>query len=345
MKKHDYTVQFVTPAFLGNAEQNAQWRAPPFKTMLRQLWRILKAKECNFDSTVLQKKEAAVFGGATDSEGTKSSVRLKLSKWSAGTKTVWDSNDPVVLHPNVTRPVGSQLYLGYGPLKSNNGTTSLKNNAAIQEGDKAEFSLIIPEDSERDFSAVMQLANYFATVGGRSRHGWGSASFTVRGIENSSDKIVESLDLEKYSANLEECLKYDWPTALGSDDKGLLFWTSKALQNSWGDAMLEIATVKIAFRTQFNFIGGMGGPLEQRHILSYPVTHHGTRSFYRNARLPNQLRFKVYKTNEAKYKTVAFHFPVKTPDVVGRSASVPEQIDTWKQVHKKMDELMLRSKP
>jgi hypothetical protein len=31
MKKLEYTVSFTTPAFLGNAEQQTQWRTPPFK--------------------------------------------------------------------------------------------------------------------------------------------------------------------------------------------------------------------------------------------------------------------------------------------------------------------------
>jgi hypothetical protein len=31
MIKLEYQVQFNTPAFLGNAEQDGQWRTPPFK--------------------------------------------------------------------------------------------------------------------------------------------------------------------------------------------------------------------------------------------------------------------------------------------------------------------------
>lgn len=31
MQKLTYRVSFVTPAFLGNAEQTGQWRVPPFK--------------------------------------------------------------------------------------------------------------------------------------------------------------------------------------------------------------------------------------------------------------------------------------------------------------------------
>lgn len=30
MKKLEYTVRFTTPAFLGDAEQQAQWRMLPF---------------------------------------------------------------------------------------------------------------------------------------------------------------------------------------------------------------------------------------------------------------------------------------------------------------------------
>lgn len=35
MKELRYTVRFNTPAFLGNAEQAAQWRTPPLKEMIQ----------------------------------------------------------------------------------------------------------------------------------------------------------------------------------------------------------------------------------------------------------------------------------------------------------------------
>lgn len=46
-----YQVSFNTPAFLGNAEQQAQWRTPPFKALLRQWWRVVKAPEVNSTAT------------------------------------------------------------------------------------------------------------------------------------------------------------------------------------------------------------------------------------------------------------------------------------------------------
>jgi CRISPR-associated protein Cmr1 len=38
-----YRLTFLTPAFLGNAEQSAQWRTPPIKALLRQWWRVVYA--------------------------------------------------------------------------------------------------------------------------------------------------------------------------------------------------------------------------------------------------------------------------------------------------------------
>jgi CRISPR-associated protein Cmr1 len=38
MVKQTYIVRFVTPAFLGNVEQQGQWRTPPFKALRKQRW-------------------------------------------------------------------------------------------------------------------------------------------------------------------------------------------------------------------------------------------------------------------------------------------------------------------
>lgn len=45
MQELTYKVTFTTPAFLGNAEQSAQWRTPPFKALLRQWWRVVYAAD------------------------------------------------------------------------------------------------------------------------------------------------------------------------------------------------------------------------------------------------------------------------------------------------------------
>lgn len=47
MRELTYQVSFNTPAFLGNAEQQDQWRTPPFKPMLRQSWRRVRAADAS----------------------------------------------------------------------------------------------------------------------------------------------------------------------------------------------------------------------------------------------------------------------------------------------------------
>ncbi|PZP56463.1 MAG: hypothetical protein DI596_10305, partial [Azospira oryzae] len=48
MTERGYTVRFLTPAFLGDAEQNARWRTPPFKHLLREWWRVAYAADRRF---------------------------------------------------------------------------------------------------------------------------------------------------------------------------------------------------------------------------------------------------------------------------------------------------------
>lgn len=58
--------------------------------------------------------------------------------------------------------------------------------------------------------------------------------------------------------------------------------------------MRKLARLKIELRTQFKFTTGKDASQpEDRHWLSYPVTHHSVKDWGGNARLPNSLRFKV----------------------------------------------------
>ena len=100
------------------------------------------------------------------------------------TGDVWRSQvvDAKVKHPEVRPPVGSLLYLGYGPLKTVSVSTGgrrdyatvLKGKAAIQSGETAKLSIAAPESAVADIRAALALLNAYGAVGGRSRNGWGS---------------------------------------------------------------------------------------------------------------------------------------------------------------------------
>ena len=64
MKTFRYRLSFTTPAFLGNASQQAQWRTPPVKALLRQWWRVAVAQEMGYCVERLRQRENQLFGTA-----------------------------------------------------------------------------------------------------------------------------------------------------------------------------------------------------------------------------------------------------------------------------------------
>lgn len=361
MVKQSYTVCFVTPAFLGNWEQQGQWRTPPFKALLRQWWRVAAAKDYGYNHERLREAEGRLFGNAwIENDFRKSEVRLRLDRWSKAKESKIPKLGSVC-HPEVThaalpacpdgkgRMIEAGLYLGYGPIQ--------KTNAAIQADDRAELHLAYPEGLTA-LADVFQLMHWFGALGGRSRNGWGS--LLLEGGELKSLEALNQSDLllEKLARPLKECLDCDWPHAIGQDDQGLLVWASKKPHNTWREAMMELARTKIEFRTNLAFAKGKG-ELEQRHVLAYPVTNHSVNEWekykvawapgLRNGRLANQLRFKVTKTEEDRYQGIVYHLPCGIPTELLNALSktdrnwiVGQQLGVWQSVHAVLDQQMQR---
>ncbi len=99
MKKYTFKIRFLTPAFLGDAEQAGRWRTPPIKALLRQFWRIAYAADLKFDVAVerMRTEEGLLFGnawlktrkndGPEEAAFTKSLVRIRLDRWDPGKET------------------------------------------------------------------------------------------------------------------------------------------------------------------------------------------------------------------------------------------------------------------
>lgn len=335
MKTLEYELRFLTPAFLGNAEQSAQWRTPPIKALLRQWWRVVWAAENGFSNDVaaMRREEGLLFGVASDGEGDsrKSRIRLRLDRWDEGRLTAWQAL-PTVSHPEVRFAVGSDLYLGYGPLTLPKGAKgpALKANAAIQAAESAMFSLAAPDTDTPALERALALMHGFGTLGGRSRNGWGSFVLMPQG---DSGPLALDLSLRAW----RDCLDRDWPHAIGRDDKGPLLWQT-APQPDWKSLMKTLAVVKIGLRTQFVFTTGKNAPNpEDRHWLSYPVTNHSVQPWGGNARLPNSLRFKVRRDAQdpKKLRGVIFHVPCLPPPAFHPDRKAIEGV--WQRVHAFLD--------
>ena len=342
MKLLHYRLRFATPAFLGNAEQDGQWRTPPIKALLRQWWRVAYSagQASPVNVAAMRTAEGRLFGVAADGEGDsrKSQIRIRLSRWDKGRMSTWSGQDSErVRHPEVKNPVGAQLYLGYGPLVFSQGQTALKARAAIQAGEDALLGLAFPSGLESArLDQALWLLHHYGTLGGRSRNGWGS--FGLVPADADTPALDGALD-EKLVADWQQALRADWPHALGRDTRGPLIWQTAALPD-WSAVMRRLAETKIGLRTQFKFFPQVRPPHAKpldRHWLSYPITNHGTSAWDRQARLPNSLRFKVRTERDGKLRGMIFHMPCMPPQkIFSPDLQVIERV--WHRVHEFLDQ-------
>ena len=338
MLKREFEIRLDSPAFLGDAEQKGVWRTPPIKAMLREWWRVAAAPEHGYHHEQLRQIEGKLFGNAwLENDFSKSLVRMALEHWNTGKMTSL-GNDITVAHPEVKdrntgkpRDVGSQLYLGYGPLIFQQGA-KIKSGAALQLGETNTLSLAYPDDSAQKIEQTLQLIDWFGTLGGRSRNGWGSL-----GLSGQSALTRQHATLTGVLRPLADCLKLDWPHAIGQDSQGPLIWESGAPFNDWQAAMKFLAQTKIGFRTHLGFTTGKGSSqVEGRHIVAYPVTNHDVRGWGGQARLANQLRFKLFRDTAGQLRARIYHTPHKSPLASGMNEA--QECSVWQKIHRWLDD-------
>ena len=371
MQRMTYRIRFLTPAFLGNAEQSGQWRTPPFKALLRQWWRVVWAANRSYpeDTAEMRQDEGRLFGNAwIKDDFRKSAVRLRLRTWNGGRATGerwrFDHDDrashasrrpddrrtagqretdgnATIRHPEVDRSIDPLLYLGYGPLVFKGGTV-LKSKAAIQAGETAELSITAPRAEIDDLRAALALMHAYGTVGGRSRNGWGSFAVEPSDGTAGSDapRIAPPADegaaARRCVRPWEDALKLDWPHAIGRDGTGPLVWRTAESYVDWKALMRDLAILKIGLRTMFVFPNSR--PPNDRHWLSYPVTNHNFGA-WNNLRLPNSLRFKVRPDPDdpKRLRGVVFHVPCLPPKEFGSDEHAIRNV--WRMTHQLLDEL------
>lgn len=370
MKALEYTVSFATPAFLGNSQQQAQWRTPPFKALLRQWWRITAAKAHHYEHRSMRESEGDLFGNAwlTDAQGRpsyrKSRVSLRLDYWDRGNlaSQAWPGGPmkSVATTANGKGSVRADLYLGFGPVRPQSKKerrTSITIVGAIGT-DRTAVLRLFPDESEEVRKAI-QLIAWFGTIGGRSRNGWGSLSFVstngsphITPVPKGNDPMLQAVGRE-----WSQCLDIDWPHALGMQEGRPLIWLSKP-HDTWREAMGCLANVRVEVRRTAkslvgpNYIGGI-------HLLGYPAGRKWEVQEFKKdhpyggnkeGRLATQLRFKVCATPEGLV-AVVFHLPHRFPDVLRDRLSREQQRwledheqRVWEAVHKTLNG-MSRIKP
>lgn len=349
-----------TPAFLGDAEQRAEWRTPPLKAALRHWWRVASARAHDYNWTELLAREGELFGQAFGDHGRQARLRLALDGWTPGSGSSW-GQDNRVRHPEVDGrgQVGAQLYLGYGPLGYSNGETRLqRKRTALEPGQTAELDVRVRGPRSEDLlDEALRLFAWFGTVGGRSRNGWGSLH-----VESSHVPVLldgegalsgeAKATLRKVPADLATAVagddgsaRRDWAHGVGTDEGRVLVWRTRepfAIRD-WRLVVRSLAEAKIAMRTALSLHGVPRGQAAPRHLLAYPVTNHHVNGWGKQGRLANQLRFKVVRANDKLYG-LAVHLPCALPSEMERRLPPDDRerlqgaaLDTWRRVHDALD--------
>ena len=362
MRELTYQVSFNTPAFLGNSEQQAQWRTPPFKALLRQWWRVVKAPQLDrpFNVDELRTAENLLFGTASNDgpdQSRRSLVRFRLKHWEAGQlgNEKWPHREMRNIQVGQGQ-VRADVYLGFGPVapastKLNRPAPALERFALDPEKQQNElavgFDLKASDIQIEEVRRAFSLASWFGGIGSRSRNGWGAISF--------QDGFTSRLPLNLVDANglcqpFARCFQHDWPHAIGSDTVGPLIWVGcrrDAPFKNWREAVYFLATLRRDIRgaaKQF----GRNQDISANQLIAYPVTKANNTRWGNDARIAGSLRLKVIKTGLG-YVPVAVHLPTAIPQVLFQELSSADQrwvkenqIDIWAAAHKAIDENMNR---
>jgi CRISPR-associated protein Cmr1 len=354
-KKLKLDCEIVTPMFLGNAEQEAEWRSAPFKGLLRYWFRVTQPNAR--DPQELFKKEARIFGAAGDTgnDGNgKSPIKIMVRASSNSTPRCDPFQDlKPIQHPECTsdrNPNGNinpLLYLaGMGLMRGQRVLHSY-----FPPGSPFQLIFEHPNALTEELKIVFTLIQTFSAIGARCRNGWGS----FRVINADPDISIEEKTevLRRVTRDWESAFEKDYPNCLGKDEKPLLWKTADSYDN-WGNAMRELADVYVGVRARkvdrFGPLNpdGQQNP-DERHLLGFPLTHHMAKqgqNWGSGGRHASPLRFFVhYKDGE--YKGFVLHLPhahsKEMPFPNQRRKPLSWQIEVWKEVHNKLDHLMPRA--
>ena len=368
-EKLEYEVTFITPAFLGNAEQKGQWRTPPFKALLRRWWRIMEAADCGYDWRELRRREGLLWGNAflekedlpedmrrgRKNGHCRSLVSLRFACWNEGTlgNDFWEHEKFERINAGGKFDIPADLYLGYGPVLSkkvpNKGKSHrveyLQNEPAIRAGDSNRLRLTFRDAGLAPMlRSLMWLIDQFGTLGSRADNAWGSLHVT-------GAQKPDNLTLPV--RNWDSCLNLDWAHAIGRDNRGPLVWDTKPL-GSWKEAIEALARLKAKIRSaakkQIYHGPGVTGAL----LLGYPAgpkegNPHYIEKLGPNARWASQIRMKVVRLADGRVIGRIYHLPHKPPPPIWDKLNERQrrwieenQPALWAEIHQLLDNELQR---
>jgi CRISPR-associated protein Cmr1 len=351
-----YTLRFVTPAFLGNAEQNGQWRTPPIKALLRQWWRVVYTAEQAgaVNVAAMRAAEGRLFGVAAERKGASSQslLRLRLDHWDCGTldNTKWPRPNIRELQVGQGR-VPADVYIGFGPVlpasRKESQPPRLGRTAIAPDVVENTLRLMLDrrctDDQHAELLAAVALCQWFGCLGSRSRNGWGSLSLSGEGLT----PLPTLMELRPYLRPLERCFDADWAHAIGSEAGRPLVWKGITPAKNWREAVLALAQIRFGIRAAAKKFG-RNRAISANQLIAYPVTQSGNDAWGQRERFASPLRLKVHRTPQGLVPW-GVHLPCALPaallgklDANDQRWVRENQLPVWQAVHRELDKRMRR---
>jgi CRISPR-associated protein Cmr1 len=297
VKRLTFDLEFITPAFIGGANHQAELRPASFVGLLRWWWRALKG-ECKIEK--LREEEVKIFGGIAKNLR-KEEIRMA---------------SPVYLRVEGNIRKGSdltnecRLNTGIGYLY--HFVTVRGKREFIEPGSRIELTLIGKDEVLNHYIASLWALVFLGGVGARSRRGGGNLT-----VIDYNPKDLEKISFtptgdfcEWFVKNLKEA-KHLVGSSKGSCDKysnlsNVKLVLSKTEFNTWYEALNDIGKEFMRFRREnkqsvfdtavfgFSFIRGKGPFVELEEKIK--------KSEEKIKRRSSPVIIKVVKTPEDKYK-------------------------------------------
>lgn len=306
-----FDIEFITPAFLGGADGDAEIRTAPFKNGIRYWWRILYGAKY-FSAGKLKETEDSIFG-STERKSTVDIFIYGMDKNIYIDKKGFPNGKKLeVSHQGKTIRMNILDYLAYGKYKYEKGQGNIYINTYIEPGAKVKMRCLIKKsvyiDEVKDSIKMFIL---YGGIGSRSRNGFGSMNSDLSGISFSRKVcIVENVN--------------QFPVI---SSKTYFFRTNKAY-GKWEDALSEVGEIYKMARTSLE------NPhiYENRGFVARPIE-------VKNERIPDNIRKgrmpKCFHLGVRKYEDKFFGYIFCLPVEFYEK----ENQKKYEQIYKKMIDL------
>lgn len=286
-----FDVEFITPAFLGGADGNAEIRTAPFKAEIRYWWRILYGAKYAAEGNLVE-TESYIFGSTEKKSLINIAVKSKISDDSITEKIGFPNGRRIdVEHQGRTMKVNILDYLAYGKYEYVRGEGNRYNKTYIKPATK--FVVIINIADNKYISEIKDAIKMFfmwGGIGSKSRNGFGSM---VAGVNTFPFSMNVSISKEPM----------DFPVV----SKLVKFFITKKLYRTWEDALSELGCIYKDARTSIE----SKHQYYKRGFVARPIEVKGERipDNIRNGRIPKPFYMGIRKIDD-KYLGYILSIPV-----------------------------------